>query len=44
MTPQDEKQFIEEESSVESADYVRTPDGKNVVIKKIKEAEAKGEK
>lgn len=41
MTPVDEKQFIEEESSVESVEYVRTPDGKNVTIKKSREAEPK---
>jgi len=33
MTSEDEKQFTKEETSVESAEYIRTPDGRNVTAR-----------
>ena len=38
------KKVIDEESRVESGNYVRTPDGKNVAVKRIAGANQKDRK
>jgi hypothetical protein len=40
----DTERAIKEEADVESAEYIRTPDGRNVVRKVIHETETAGEK
>lgn len=43
MTSEDEKQFIREETGIESAEFIRTPDGRNVTRKVIREDESNDE-
>ena len=38
MTSDNKKRILEEEARVESADYIRTPDGRNVTRKVSSEA------
>ncbi len=44
MTTDNEKQFINEETSIESVEYFRTPEGKNVTRKVIREADPEDDK
>ena len=44
MTSNDEKQVLDEEARVESGNYVRTPDGKNVAVQRIAGANQKDRK
>jgi hypothetical protein len=44
MTDEDEKRFVEEEVRVTSAEYFRTPTGKNVTRKVIGDSGEKDEK